>query len=531
VASYADKVIADGATAYWRLGETSGLTAVDIVGGKNGTISGGVTLGQTGALADADKAMAFADGGYIQMSPSAVVSGWKTFEGWFKTSVGINPATNYILFNDQYDGVNGRVVRINGDTGGIVLVNYSGGAVAGAAFGTRLGLCDQQWHHIVVNNTGTTYAIWLDGVQDASGTIAAAGISTIAPRLSASVQSMVGTLDDIAIYSTALTAQQIATHYALSKYAAGSYPAQVISDGATALWRLGETSGTTASDSVGTAHGTISGGVTLGQAGALADGDKAMLFDGATGKITTSAVTLAVTSSIELWFKTSASGQGMMVSDRDGVSSNAIVLYINSGTLIIAGPTGVSSTGPLMNDGNWHHCVVTLDASTARFYVDGAANNSGAMVRAAVTLPFLIAADGGGNPANFPGSLDEVATYPTALTPAQIANHYAARLFSDATLPIIPWAVVGGMAPWSNDMDAYNLFEPITPHDSADINVDGELTDAILVGGAGDIAAVMSNKQVVVLKGLPAGAWVPVACRRINATGTTATNLVALYQV
>jgi hypothetical protein len=65
------------------------------------------------------------------------------------------------------------------------------------------------------------------------------------------------------------------------------YVQQVIADGAVAYWRLGETSGTTAVDSVGGKNGTISGGVTLNQPGALADGNKAMLFDGATGKIET----------------------------------------------------------------------------------------------------------------------------------------------------------------------------------------------------------------------------------------------------
>src|SRR5262245_13156209 len=35
---YMGRVLADGAIAYWRLGETSGTTAVDLVGGQNGTI-------------------------------------------------------------------------------------------------------------------------------------------------------------------------------------------------------------------------------------------------------------------------------------------------------------------------------------------------------------------------------------------------------------------------------------------------------------------------------------------------------------
>src|SRR4030095_2674763 len=85
-----------------------------------------------------------------------------------------------------------------------------------------------------------------------------------------------GALDEVAIYPTALTPTQIAAHYAArhyGRYPVGSYPERVALDGAVAYWRLGETSGTTANDSIGTAHGTISGGVTLNQAGALADGN------------------------------------------------------------------------------------------------------------------------------------------------------------------------------------------------------------------------------------------------------------------
>ena len=50
--SYAALVVADGASHYWRLDETSGTTAVDVIGGANGTISGGVTLNQPGAVTD-----------------------------------------------------------------------------------------------------------------------------------------------------------------------------------------------------------------------------------------------------------------------------------------------------------------------------------------------------------------------------------------------------------------------------------------------------------------------------------------------
>src|SRR6266849_10213854 len=49
---YAQVVLADAPVAYWRLGETTGATAVDSAGTNPATVFGGVTLGQAGALAD-----------------------------------------------------------------------------------------------------------------------------------------------------------------------------------------------------------------------------------------------------------------------------------------------------------------------------------------------------------------------------------------------------------------------------------------------------------------------------------------------
>ena len=62
-----------------------------------------------------------------------------------------------------------------------------------------------------------------------------------------------------------------------------AYALAVLADAPVAYWRLGETGGTQALDSAGTNHGTLSGGITLGQPGALADGSTAMRFDGVDG--------------------------------------------------------------------------------------------------------------------------------------------------------------------------------------------------------------------------------------------------------
>lgn len=52
---------------------------------------------------------------------------------------------------------------------------------------------------------------------------------------------------------------------------------------------------------------------------------------------------------------------------------------------------------------------------------------------------------------------------------------------------------------------------------------------ALWVGGAGDISVLMADGASATLVGVPAGALLPIAVRRVNSTATTATSIVALY--
>lgn len=53
--------------------------------------------------------------------------------------------------------------------------------------------------------------------------------------------------------------------------------------------------------------------------------------------------------------------------------------------------------------------------------------------------------------------------------------------------------------------------------------------DAIYIGGAGSAAIVDSTGTATTFPGLLAGTVLPLRACRVNATGLTATNLVALY--
>lgn len=53
--------------------------------------------------------------------------------------------------------------------------------------------------------------------------------------------------------------------------------------------------------------------------------------------------------------------------------------------------------------------------------------------------------------------------------------------------------------------------------------------DALYVGGAGDVVAVMDDNSTVTLSACLAGTIYPIRMRRVNSTNTTATLLAALY--
>jgi len=66
----------------------------------------------------------------------------------------------------------------------------------------------------------------------------------------------------------------------------------------------------------------------------------------------------------------------------------------------------------------------------------------------------------------------------------------------------------------------------VVPNDSTDLSV---LPRALFIGQTGDVSAVLAGGQSLVFRNVQAGSILPVRAVRVNATGTTATDLVALW--
>lgn len=80
----------------------------------------------------------------------------------------------------------------------------------------------------------------------------------------------------------------------------------------------------------------------------------------------------------------------------------------------------------------------------------------------------------------------------------------------------------------------YNKGVAIAPSDKVDFVAQGtfgNLTSGIYVGVTGNVVVVWQDGSTSTFKGVPAGTVLSVQARRVNATNTTATDLVALYKV
>lgn len=237
-----------------------------------------------------------------------------------------------------------------------------------------------------------------------------------------------------------------------------SYASQVVADGASHYWRLGEPSGTTAADSVAggaNAPGTISGGVTLGQAGPLADGSTAMVFNGTTGKVQTAVnLSLLLPLTIEAWIRGTWAADSGVVSNTAGGDGTGDFLMLGvvgpgQGRPYLEYSAGGARNVPatvVLNNNQWHYVVgIFSDSGTPgnALYVDGVADGaSGGLSAVGSTNKPLAIGSSVKYAQFFPGAIAEVAVYPFALSPAQIATHYALRTATagGGRRAAIPWS-------------------------------------------------------------------------------------------
>ena len=213
---YSTQVQVDGGQPYWRLGETSGSTFASAVGSYDGTWTGSPTLGVAGALnGDANKAVTLngtSQYGTVTNSTQLGKTNNFSLELWVKRSK--NATSQAIVGKPLTATTKSENYAFWFDTTN--KIRFEVGAGNKSATVTSAAALDANWHHVVGTFASGALKLYVDGTLSASATAsfttATTNSSTLDIGRAGTTSYYGGSIDEVALYSTALTAAQVSDH-------------------------------------------------------------------------------------------------------------------------------------------------------------------------------------------------------------------------------------------------------------------------------------------------------------------------------
>lgn len=213
--SYSSEVLADSPAGYWRCQEASGLIQ-DSSGNANHAnfVAGTPVYHAAGPISSDPPTYAITFDGtteYFDIPDHATldVGDVFTLECWANRNGGSS-------YRDIFDkGTNGYMLAISGGGPGdaLTLVKQDTADIVAST----ISVTDNVWRHLVATKNGATSKLYIDGV-DVTGTVTNATIVNTAVKLTigssyGATQFFPGTLAELAIYPTALSAARVLAHY------------------------------------------------------------------------------------------------------------------------------------------------------------------------------------------------------------------------------------------------------------------------------------------------------------------------------
>jgi PKD repeat protein len=469
---YSTAVMTDAPSEYYRLGDDAGTTVEDWAGFNDATVTGTVDFGKAGMDAgNPNKAVGLTGSSYLTTPKAEKSPNTFTTEAWVKTTS--TSGGKIVGFGSSATGDSGSYDRQTymSNDGKIYFGVYTGNT---QTVNSAKSYNDSEWHHVTSTLSPAGMHLFVDGRlvgsrsdvtqgQDFTGYWRIGGDNLGGWPGDPGSDYLTGDIDEVAIYPTALTRDQLVAHYVASGRVSpippapeDSYGASVYNLDPTLYWRLGESSGQVAADSgKNDSVGDYNGAVTTGVAGALKGVDNtAASFapDGGwqeAGLSSAAQFTNPKSYSLELWFKTTTTTGGKLIglgSSKTGGSGNYDRnLYMeDNGRLTFGtwtGQTNTITTGSSYNDGTWHHVLASQSSDGLKLYVDGSLKGTNPQTGAQdMTGYWRVASDTtwGNTSPYFSGSLDELAIYSRALTSDEVQNHYA--LGSGVVPNVVPTA-------------------------------------------------------------------------------------------
>ncbi|HEV2210475.1 MAG TPA: LamG-like jellyroll fold domain-containing protein [Verrucomicrobiae bacterium] len=421
----------EGLVSWWR-GEGN---ADDALGVNNGTLINGVTF----APGEVGQAFDFNGGAqYVQVpnSPSLNPANAITIETWvYPTNV---PATDSMVIVGKDDAASERQYDLALVTSGTGLafrphVGVPGGFIFYTGT-TPVSL--NHWYHVALTYDGTTLKLYVNGVQDGSLAVTGPVLATSQPLCIGGLTSgpwyFRGLIDEVSLYSRALSATEIEAIYAAGSAGKCPPPPPVTCDPPPANlvgWWKAEGN---ALDAVGTNDGTLLANTEF----APGEVGQAFSINGSGGGVDCGrpADLELQDFTIEAWIKRGSSTKATW----DIYNHGHVVSWVwggfgfglfDDGHLFLdkVGYASVASTTTLTDTNSFHHIAVTKSGSNVVLYIDGVGEmmppfNPGFVFNGT----FCIGTRGSDHVTSFLGLVDEASVYNRALSATEIQAIYAA---------------------------------------------------------------------------------------------------------
>lgn len=216
---YAQTILGDTPASYWRLGDlVSNSSAADVAGTITGTYNGQISRGMPGAVQGDNDSCVFFRNGYVDAGNHYAFTGTSAFscEAWVQLQQ--LPPSGFVACIAGYffvaSGNQGWRFSV-GAAGNIYFERYLNSAadqVTTANNTMPLG----QWTHVAVTYDSANMKLYINGsLVGTTASTRSIATGTAAFQIAHDVpgDQFVGMIDEVAVYSRALTATQVQNHY------------------------------------------------------------------------------------------------------------------------------------------------------------------------------------------------------------------------------------------------------------------------------------------------------------------------------
>ena len=345
-----------------------------------------------------------------------------SFSCWFNTSD--NSGTRQTIVNAyNLGGTSQAGWTLFKDAGNVLYLRsyYLDGSNITSTYGT-INVSDGNWHHVAVifDISANTLNVYLDNNSTPEISITGLTVSSVyifesngsIGYQTNSARHFNGKIDQVRIFSKALSSSEVTTLSDETSASATKSTTDIFDDSSgVALYEL-----------EGNAKDT-----GLYGSGAI-DAGQSAVFNGSSSYIDTNISTITSNSgSVSLWVKTTTGTQSNFFGGQSPSQNRFYFGVRNNNFWMGAGDSQNSyniSASSLL-DGNWHHVVLTLDGSTAKYYLDGNSTPVDTLsYTSAGTIgvtPLIGALDATGSILAYTnGSIDQVRIYSSALSSSDV---------------------------------------------------------------------------------------------------------------